>query len=597
MGRDETMIKVCISGYYGCGIAADELTLLSLIESLRNHIEDVEIVVFSDDPEETAAAYGVIAYDRSRWSQLHKGILESDIVICGDSSLMREKTDFRSYYEYTRVIRMAVRRKKPVFVYGQGFRSLESGLGRKLIVNALRKVSRVTVRDKDSAECLRDWGMRRGRISITADPLLNLTSISHCWDLDKYVAMSEKIQQESLKKEEEEVSASADSAVEVNQNDDMELQIVVMDPEAFASLEKEAKKESDADGLDDIDIPMEQFATVVPEGLLPKDEEPLVAADARFTVDTPMEIEIIITEPEHESTEETVVQTAADDEETVQKEDLSLQNEISCSHRLLNETPWQWALEDSKLAVFFLSESEHIPVGDLVSLADDSVRFGYTVVFVPFQYERDLKISKDVLSQMTEFAEIFDIGDSLLPQELMDIISAADLVIGMNLPVLTMAALRYKPFAAISGEEGISSFCHNVGVPLCGNSEQYDSDAFFANYRKLVGDTDAVVAALEANLPNLCEEANQINFLLDVIVQRVIRKSDHVKRTRAEKMALLEERKAARAATGTENSVDVSVDAANLFSEQDDDEMEVSIFSMEADVEETTEKELSSEEA
>ncbi|MEE0776936.1 MAG: hypothetical protein U0M15_07760, partial [Bacillota bacterium] len=159
------------------------------------------------------------------------------------------------------------------------------------------------------------------------------------------------------------------------------------------------------------------------------------------------------------------------------------------------------------------------------------------------------------------------------------------------------AALRYKPFAAISGEEGISSFCHNVGVPLCGNSEQYDSDAFFANYRKLVGDTDAVVAALEANLPNLCEEANQINFLLDVIVQRVIRKSDHVKRTRAEKMALLEERKAARAATGTENSVDVSVDAANLSSEQDDDEMEVSIFSMEADVEETTEKELSSEEA
>ena len=45
------MIKVCITGYYGFDNLADEATLLSIIESLRNHIEDVEIVVFSDDPE------------------------------------------------------------------------------------------------------------------------------------------------------------------------------------------------------------------------------------------------------------------------------------------------------------------------------------------------------------------------------------------------------------------------------------------------------------------------------------------------------------------------------------------------------------------
>ena len=88
------MIKVCITGYYGFDNLADEATLLSIIESLRNHIEDVEIVVFSDDPEGTAQDYGVISYDCHQWSKLHKGIRECDVVICGDSSLMREKNRF-----------------------------------------------------------------------------------------------------------------------------------------------------------------------------------------------------------------------------------------------------------------------------------------------------------------------------------------------------------------------------------------------------------------------------------------------------------------------------------------------------------------------
>ena len=574
------MIKVCITGYYGFDNLADEATLLSIIESLRNHIEDVEIVVFSDDPEGTAQAYGVISYDCHQWSKLHKGIRECDVVICGDSSLMREKTDLRSCYHYTRVIRMAVRRKKPIFVYGQGFtEDIENPLARKLAVSALQKVSRITVRDQKSFDCLRHWGLRRGRISVAGNPLLNLTSLSHCWDVEKFTALAEQLK-DKAEKEENAAMGAAQKETKNNFSDPgdqgLEVQIVMMDPEEFAALDQKKSFEK-TNAAENLDIPMEQFATVVPDDFLPK-EESLAAADQSVDAETPVEIEIIVGDSIDE-----IIASVRQDEATAGSEETAedtadvpveeLRNDVTCSHRLLTSRPEEWALEDTKLAVFFLGEEgkeREIPIADLVTLADDSVRFGYTVVFVPFQYERDLPIAKTVLSQMTEFAELFDAGEALLPQEVMDIIAAADLVFGMELPVLIMAALKYKPFAALSGDEEVREFCYKAGIPLCGDLEQYNNDSFLANYRKIVEDTDSAVAALEKNLPRLSEESNQINFLLDVIIQRVIRRSGHVKRTRAEKIAMLEERKAARAAE-SETAESAEEEAADFASEREND--------------------------
>lgn len=574
------MIKVCISGYYGFDDLADEATLLAIIESLRNHIEDVEIVVFSANPEKTAQSYGVIAYDCHQWSKLRKGIRECDVVICGDSSLLREKTDLRACYSYTRIIRMAVRRKKPVFVYGQGFTGeIESVVGRKLAANALRKISRITVRDQKSADCLRHWGLRRGRISVAANPLLNLTSFSHCWNLEKYTAMAEQAEKEAEERAKSAMEAYREhekTAVSDSDQGEFEVEIVVMDSQDFEALDQAVPAEKNAE--EELDIPMEQFATVVPEGFLQK-EEPLAAAEATEEGNAPVEIEIIVGEnideviaavEDGKNSEGSVETEAAEAGETKTVSSVEeLRNDVTCSHRLLMSPPEAWALEDTKLAVFFLEEEKALPIADLVTLADDSVRFGYTVVFVPFQHDRDLPVAKSVLSQMAEFAEIFDVGETLLPQEIMDIIAAADLVFGMELPVLIMAALKYKPFASLSGAEEVRAFCQKAGIPLCGDLENYDKESFFANYRKILADTDSAVAALENNLPSLSEEANQINLLLDVIIQRVIRRSGRVKRTRAEKIAMLEERKAARIVEESEPPTEDG--DANFLSERKDD--------------------------
>lgn len=556
------MIKVGIFGYYGYGDTADEMSLLAIIEALRANYEGVEISVFSNDPQLTEVMYGVTAYNCHNWFHLHKGISENDMIICGDSSLMREDVDFRSYYQYTRMIRMAVRRKKPVFVYGQGFSDIAMRFGQTLTVKALRKASRVTVRDEASASCIFQWGMRRGRVNVTGNPLFNLVSYDACWDLSQFTAIAEELQRKSNEQVVEDTAAET-----------VEAPVEPMD-------------------VRDVEIPMEQFAMVVPEG---EQQEKATASEddleqqekATASEDDLIEIEIILNEeaeetasvPGIEDVEEEVIDFA--EPEKVEEPIPALRNDVICSLRLLNAVPGQWALEDTGLAVFCVSQDGPIPTCDLVALADETVRMGYTVVMIPFRYDEDLQITKNVLAEMNEFAELFDPGDPLTPQEVVNIISAADLVVGMDLTVLMMAALQRKPFVTLNNSDEIRDFYESLGVSFSSNLMDYEYNGFLNDYRNVVEDPSALLAALEENLPALCKKAEETNALLDVIVQRVVRRSGRVKRTRAEKIAMLEERKAAKLASDA--AVAPVIESEEEDETEDDYKMDVSVVSIDAD--------------
>ncbi len=179
------MKRVCISGYFGFDNIGDEAVLQTMIRSLKAEIEDLEIIVLSDNPAETAAEYGVTAYDRWRWIELHKAIRSADLLISGGGSLFQDITGKRSLFYYLHIIKMAMRRKKPVLIYSQGIGPIESAWGRKRTVKVLRKAKRITVRDEDSAETLKAWGFRRGRVKVTADPVLNIG------DLEREVVLLE----------------------------------------------------------------------------------------------------------------------------------------------------------------------------------------------------------------------------------------------------------------------------------------------------------------------------------------------------------------------------------------------------------------------
>jgi len=56
--------RILIGGYYGFGNLGDEALLLALLRKMREYLPDAEPVVLSQEPERTAAEYGVEAIDR-----------------------------------------------------------------------------------------------------------------------------------------------------------------------------------------------------------------------------------------------------------------------------------------------------------------------------------------------------------------------------------------------------------------------------------------------------------------------------------------------------------------------------------------------------
>ena len=98
------MAKVCISGYYGYDSVDHELTLMTMVNSLRRQDEDMDITVFSAAPAKTEEDFDVVAVDRNSWDQIHKEMTSADVLIVGGGLLMKETADLADIKYYIKMI-------------------------------------------------------------------------------------------------------------------------------------------------------------------------------------------------------------------------------------------------------------------------------------------------------------------------------------------------------------------------------------------------------------------------------------------------------------------------------------------------------------
>ncbi|MGI8315788.1 polysaccharide pyruvyl transferase CsaB [Halobacillus mangrovi] len=166
-------LHVVISGYFGFHNTGDEAILLSMIKSLRRVDPDIRITVLSNDPVHTSETYEVEAADRWNLKQIYLLLSQADGLISGGGSLLQDATGIKSIIYYTGVIRIARLWKKPVFVYAQGMGPIDSFLGKKLVKGALNKGVQITVRDEESKELLKKFGVRNP-IELVPDPVMTL---------------------------------------------------------------------------------------------------------------------------------------------------------------------------------------------------------------------------------------------------------------------------------------------------------------------------------------------------------------------------------------------------------------------------------------
>ena len=168
-GRD----GVVICGAYGKGNAGDDAILVSMIRQLREQDPDLPITVMTRKPRQTAVLTGVSTVHIFNTIGAGRRMKKSKLYISGGGSLIQNATSTRSLMYYLYSIRQAKRSGCAVMMYGCGIGPVTGEGNRKQTARVLEEcVDLITLRDRESLETLRSFGVKSPRIRITADPAL-----------------------------------------------------------------------------------------------------------------------------------------------------------------------------------------------------------------------------------------------------------------------------------------------------------------------------------------------------------------------------------------------------------------------------------------
>ena len=196
-------MKTCLLGYYGFGNLGDELLLQACIKILNERgIENKDIIVLSNNPEETRKNFNVKTVNRWKIFEVMKAMRKSESLILGGGGLFQDSTSVKSCVYYWGVVRLAKLFKLKIFALGQSIGPLNSRISKFLTRNALRFCEKVQVRDKNSFKIAKDFHCKNlqlgqdlvlqlgERLEVRNDglkPVILLVNLRPCKNLEKFV--------------------------------------------------------------------------------------------------------------------------------------------------------------------------------------------------------------------------------------------------------------------------------------------------------------------------------------------------------------------------------------------------------------------------
>ena len=162
-----------ICGAYGKGNAGDDAILTCMIRQLRQQDPDLPITVMTRKPRQTAVQTGVSTVHIFNTLAAGRAMKRSQLYISGGGSLIQNVTSNRSLQYYLYSIRQAKRLGCKVMMYGCGIGPVNGEKYRSRAARVLEEnVDLIALRDRESLETLRAFGVRSPRVQVTADPAL-----------------------------------------------------------------------------------------------------------------------------------------------------------------------------------------------------------------------------------------------------------------------------------------------------------------------------------------------------------------------------------------------------------------------------------------
>ncbi len=178
-GKPNTRRGVLICGAYGHGNAGDEAILEAIVHEMRAIDPEMPITVLSRTPEATASRNGVQALHSFAFARFLRVMRHAKLYLNGGGSLIQDVTSSRSLWYYLFTIWAAKKLGCRVLMYGCGIGPVTRPFDRRLTRRVLnRNVDVITLREENSREELRAFGVDRPEILLASDPALTLPAAS-----------------------------------------------------------------------------------------------------------------------------------------------------------------------------------------------------------------------------------------------------------------------------------------------------------------------------------------------------------------------------------------------------------------------------------
>ncbi|MBI4549885.1 MAG: polysaccharide pyruvyl transferase family protein [Candidatus Omnitrophica bacterium] len=163
--------RIAISGSYGGMNLGDEAILEVILRQIRCAREDIEVVVFSWNAQDTEARHRVRAIPAREMhkDELFEELKKLDLFVLGGGGILYEGYADR----YLRDVNWAKELGIPVLVYAISAGPLKTAESKQLVVETLNRVDVITVREGEAKRLLHDLGVKK-EIVLTADPAMLL---------------------------------------------------------------------------------------------------------------------------------------------------------------------------------------------------------------------------------------------------------------------------------------------------------------------------------------------------------------------------------------------------------------------------------------
>ena len=175
--------NLLLAGYIGCGNLGDDAIALGFVQGLGNSGYDINVM--SGRPEETNRLYGFSVIDRKDFKAIETAINQCDALVFPGGSIFQDVTSIRSVSYYSKLVSMAKKAKKKVLLLGQGVGPVTTFLGKRMTASAFNDADVISVRDPDSAQALKEIGVRKSA-RMTADMAFLLPAVQSSDDVQGF---------------------------------------------------------------------------------------------------------------------------------------------------------------------------------------------------------------------------------------------------------------------------------------------------------------------------------------------------------------------------------------------------------------------------